>query len=146
MGKRLLTAALTILASLALFGLLCFIHGCTTEQQARVTKALTDANTVTTAIHKETQGPAGSVLPAPVGLGAGLAALLTESALLWWLKNKDKLLKTSSSAVVKAVETLPPDVQAAVKQAVAAQMETQAANAPSLTYDMMNRVIDSLKV
>jgi hypothetical protein len=131
---------------MSLFVLLATVAGCTAQQVAKVDKALADANAVGSSLRDAVEGPAGDLVPVPIGSILVTAAIVAQAALLWWRQNKYKLLKTSAGAVVQAVETLPPEAANDVKGAVALQMNTIAAQTPTLTYAKLNTVIDSLKV
>jgi hypothetical protein len=144
---------LWVFAAFCLIGLGLLLSSCTPDQAARIEKGLTDANLAAGGINDTAQGPAGSVLPRPVVNVIGIAALLLQSGLLFWLKNKNALiksdLKTSDAAlgaVVKGVETLSPEHSVAVKEAVGEQMAAAASESTSLTYSKLNAAVDAAKV
>lgn len=134
-----------LLALLLAAGLVILI-GCTAEQAALMDKATVDANAVGTGMNQLVQGPAGSVLPGPVKVGLGLFAILAQTVLIFWQKNRAALTRNAAGAVIQAIEKLPPAQADPVKQAVGEQMKTVAAENKGVTYAKMNAEIDSLKV
>jgi hypothetical protein len=138
--------------SLSLVAGVYIAAGCSPEQLAQGDKIVQDVNAVAQGTAGVAHGPAGELIPEAIRIPLDLIGYAgMAGALLWKKLRESKLLERNASvtatarAIVQAIDSLATDPQAAVKTAVKARMEADAAATPALTYAGLNAVVDELK-
>ena len=118
--------------------------GCDETQLRQVDQFVTDANSVVTAAGDVMQSPAGALLPPVFQLYGASAIALASIALNSWQKVRANLMKKTTKAIVKGVESAGKVSKTNPANQVKDSIRTEMILAG--VYDKGNQLVDQLKV